>query len=69
MRTALVAHFLFQQLLELVTQLAMASTTITIGCTLNGYYNMLHHLYSLFVLNMGIIYDNCDRSLHSITQS
>ena len=27
---------MFQQLLELVTQLAIVSTTITIDCTLNG---------------------------------
>ena len=33
----------FELLLELVTQLAIASTTITIDCTLNGCYKILHH--------------------------
>ena len=28
---------------ELVTQLAVASTTITIDCTLSGCYNILYH--------------------------
>ena len=32
-----------QRLLVLVTQLAVASTTITIGCTLHGCYNILYH--------------------------
>ena len=46
--SALDLHFsllkcVFEQLLELVTQLAIASTNIIIDCTLNGCYKILYH--------------------------
>ena len=58
---------MFQQLLELVTQLAIASTTIIIDCTLNGCASLKdiiqlvctkygHHMIIVIVLTITIHY-------------
>ena len=39
----IIVMMIFQQLMGLVIQLAIALTTTIIDCTLNGFYNILHH--------------------------